>query len=125
MLRLIYLCMANESIDLSPVIDHLEFFSGCQAVTNAFSEQALTGVPFEVLNDSVAYDFLGTVGFANAICLVLKTKIGGSTNTAPVCSSWTWMNSGTACRSLAYPLGRQELPSIASANIMVSRTLVR
>lgn len=121
MLRLIYLCMSNASIDLSPVINHLELFAGRQAVTNAFSDHNLLAVPFELENDPVMFDFMGTVGYANAICLVLKIVMGGSANTAPVCSSWTFMNSGTAHRSLAYPLGNQDVQSVAVANMMVSR----
>ena len=124
LIRLIYMCMANGTADLSPAIYHLEFFSGMQAVTNAYLEQGVVAVPFEKLHDSQLYDLTGAQGFANAICLSLKLFLGGSCNTAPVCSSWTFMNSGTSRRSRSLPLGDVRIPSIRNANQMVSRMVL-
>ena len=43
---------------------------------------------------------------------------------APVCSTWTHMNSGTSGRCISNPLGRVDYASVAAANKMVSRVAI-
>ena len=38
-----------------------------------------------------------------------------------LCSSWVFMNAGTSLRSVLLPMGNTRLPSVQSANMMVSR----
>ena len=92
-----------------------------EAVTDSYLQEGLVAVPYEKLNDPWAYDLNGAAGFATAVVLCLKIVSGGSCNTAPVCSSWTYMNSGTAGRSISYPLGNEMYASVQDANKMVSR----
>lgn len=57
-----------------------------------------------------------------AMSLLFDAKAGATVHFATVCSSWVIINRGTSRRSVANPLGRQELPYIQRANIMASRS---
>ena len=42
----------------------------------------------------------------------------------PPCCTWVFLSRGTTRRDIAYPLGRQDLPSVAEANLVVSRLVM-
>eukprot|EP00969_Alexandrium_andersonii_P140741 6225839-Alexandrium_andersonii.AAC.1 len=68
--------------------------SGCQAVTDSFLEAGLPAVSFEKNNGRTMQDILHHIGFVYCTALALKLRDGGGSNTAPVCSSWVWVNRG-------------------------------
>ncbi len=52
MLRLVYYSF-KKGIDLTESLDHVELFSGCQSVVNAFLAAGCIAVPYEILHDEV------------------------------------------------------------------------
>ena len=52
--RLCYFCCRRVDFTKQVPLDHVEFFAGKQAVTNAFLDKCWVSVPFEKLNDPVA-----------------------------------------------------------------------
>jgi hypothetical protein len=44
--------------------------------------------------------------------------------TAPVCSTWVWMNRGTSQRTSDAPLGNTKISGVRLANLMVSRVIL-
>ncbi len=67
-------------------------------------------------------DMLSPEGYVHAVKLAMTTT--ENSMLAPVCSSWVWINSGTARRSSHNPLGDRTKSSVRSANRMVSRTIL-
>jgi hypothetical protein len=58
------------------------------------------------------------------LTLLLRLAPSGFHLTAPVCSSFTWINRYSSGRSTSSPLGNTTRPRIATANQMVTRTIL-
>lgn len=56
-----------------------------------------------------------------ALWAVLNVRPKGILFMAPVCSSWVFMNRGTARRDWAQPLGAAHLPHVSAGNLMTCR----
>ncbi len=102
-------------------INQVECFAGSKAVTLAARAAGRLAVSYERDDDPVLQDILTPAGFIFAVGLALKTEYGGIHVSAPVCSSWVFVNAATSGRSIAHPLGRAHLPYVAKANCMVAR----
>lgn len=63
-------------------------------------------------------------GYIMMLTLLLRLVPGGFHMTAPVCSSYTWINRASTGRSIENPLGDTTDPRISRANVMVSRTIL-
>jgi hypothetical protein len=116
--------MIMSKVECEPDLDWTEQFAGMKSVTNAMLSAGRVAVPFEMCDDVIVQNILHCIGFVYCMTLALKVRIGGGTNTAPVCSTWTWMNRFTSQRSTFRPLGAVHLKSVSSANEMVSRVLM-
>ena len=81
-------------------------------------------VPYDIRYNSWLHDLNEDAGLIFALALAAQVRDGGGGLAATVCSTWVYMNSGTAMRSKIKPLGRTSLPQIAAANKMVSRTVL-
>ena len=66
-----------------------------EAATHTALEAGKHAVSFELNDDPAGQDFVGDVGYANALHLGLSVELGGCSLLAPVCSSWVWINRGT------------------------------
>lgn len=95
-------------------ITSLESFAGQKAVTRAFIRAGHCAVSFEILDNPVM-DVLSPEGYALLVSLALRTGCGSFKLTAPVCSTWVWVNRGTSLRSWDRPLGDASKPSVQQA----------
>ncbi|CAK8999286.1 Putative rhamnose biosynthetic enzyme 1 [Durusdinium trenchii] len=110
-------------LDWSP-IDHLETFAGTQAVTIGDWQAGRKAVPFEINMDPSTMDILTDAGFANAVYYTLRTRVGGASLHAPVCSTWVFMSRGSTLRSKSQPLGRPDSLKVQEGNVMTARVMV-
>lgn len=78
---------------------------------------------FEICKDTTC-DMIGDEGFILAIQLLKRLRPSSLVHFAPVCSSWTWVNRGTAKRSRLDPLGDTSLAYVREANRMVARVVM-
>ena len=76
---------------------------------------------FVSLRMQVHQNILSVQGFIAAVQFVLQLEDGGGIFSAPVCSSWVWMNRSTSGRHSALPAGNDDHFYVRMANIMVSR----
>ena len=89
-------------IGFNPLLSHegavgfAEFFAGEKAATHAALEAGKHAVSFEINDDPAGQDFVGDLGYANALHLGTEVELGGCSLLAPVCSSWVWINRGTS-----------------------------
>eukprot|EP00971_Amphidinium_carterae_P043524 856384-Amphidinium_carterae.1 len=65
-------------------------------------------------------DFISARGFAAVLALTLRLRKSSVFFSAPVCSSWVWINRATNKRSCSSPLGDVSVESVAKGNKMVS-----
>ncbi len=107
-----------------PVVEHVEFFSGDAAVTLSHQNRGRIAVPYEKKRDAVRENMLTELGYNYAVELALRVEPGGAALLAPVCSSWVFMNQGTAGRNIANPLGNVWSSTVRSANCLVARTVL-
>jgi hypothetical protein len=122
--RLAFVVLMMKGLNHTQDVRHVEYFSGDQAVTNAFLERGEVAIPFDVKNDPVYQSLNSDMGFVAAIHYNLKIACGGGFLAAPVCSSWVWVNRATAGRSISQPLGKWRHPYVHRANIQVSRLVI-
>jgi hypothetical protein len=116
--------MIMSKVECEPDLDWTEQFAGMKSVTNAMLSAGRVAVPFEMCDEGIVQNIIHCIGFVYCMTLTLKVRIGGGTNTAPVCSTWTWMNRFTSQRTTFRPLGAVHLKSVSSANEMVSRVIM-
>jgi hypothetical protein len=105
-----------------PQLQFLELFAGRAAVTRACQERGLVACPYDITLEPVHHNFLGDLGFLQALLLVLQLEPGAGLHCATVCSTWTAVNSGTHRRSKASPLGETRHQSVRDGNLMATRT---
>jgi type IV secretory pathway TrbD component len=110
--------------DFDP-IKALEMFAGNHAVTTADLAAGFLAVAFEILLDPEGFDFMGDIGFCNAILLSLSLEPGGKGLAAPVCSSYSWMSRHTTGRRKHRPLGHRRFVKVVRANTMVARVILQ
>eukprot|EP00969_Alexandrium_andersonii_P021278 929209-Alexandrium_andersonii.AAC.1 len=96
-------------------------FSGRQSVTNARLAANKVAVPFDISRDVHYNDINNSCGFLHALHMLMKVRPGGAHFTAPVCSSWVFMNRSTSKRSATRPGGDTSSPSVSYSNKMVAR----
>lgn len=119
--RFAFLLATSSRLNLTRDCDHIEYFAGEMAVTEALREAGLTCIGYEVLRDPHMMDFMSPCGFLNACVLLLRVRSGGGMLAAPVCSTWVYMNRGTSRRSQANPHGDLSVAQVRQANCMVAR----
>ena len=56
--------------------------------------------------------------------LLMRMAVGGFHLTAPVCSTWVWINRGTSKRTFYDALGDPSVPGNRVANLMVTRVVL-
>ena len=103
----------------------LEFFSGFAAVTKAFRSAGFRSYGYEIqdhIDDQC--NWLSSVGFVHALCCAMQLEHCAFAMNAPVCSRWGWINRGTSGRTVCNPAGNAAAPSVANANVMVSRMVL-
>eukprot|EP00959_Pyramimonas_sp_CCMP1952_P241257 5042155-Pyramimonas_sp.AAC.1 len=83
--------------------------------------KGLTAVPYEKLNDATYQNLMHYAGFCYACLLLVKSRVGSGSNSAPVCSTWVWISRGTTKRRPWQPLGDPTIENVANANTMISR----
>ena len=93
-----------------------EGYAGAAAVTKAFRAD---GKPSMAMDKKYGdeFDVLTNVGFLTHVKVFLQTEV--ACVLAPVCSSFTLVNAGTAARSICRPLGNNQYDSVRTANMMV------
>jgi hypothetical protein len=123
-LSLLMQLILMQPLDHTEVIDFIETFAGCCSVTKAFAALGKLACPFEIQLDRVAGDIMSDLGLVHLLHMLARCVDGGMFWTAPVCSTWTWMNSGTSGRTSRRPLGRLDVQSVSVANEMVARVVL-
>ena len=118
--RLVFLALTSK-LNLARDIDHVEYFAGCMSVTQGVASLGRSCVGYEINRDKVFMNILGGLGFLNALLLLLRVRPGGGAFSAPVCSTWVYVNRGTSKRSQARPHGDEEREQVRLANCMVAR----
>ena len=117
--NLIWFCTQHGSHDDS--LDYIEFFSGVGNVQKAFAEHGHASVAFDTVNDAHRQDFLSRAGILTCVQWLRRLRCRGGTHWATVCSSWVWMNRGTARRHVDFPLGWEPRSDVVqAANRMVA-----
>ena len=124
LMALVALIMSQANMDHSQVVDWAEYFAGKKAVSRAMLNSGLLTLPFELLDNPVMQNIMSAMGFIYAMHIALRLKPGGGSNTAPVCSTWTWVNRYTSQRSEHRPLGSSTVASVLEANTMVARQML-
>jgi hypothetical protein len=102
-------------------LDGVEFFAGVKTWSGELQKRGLNVYSFEILDDKIHGDFLGDLGFINALGVILRCKPGAILHWATVCSSWVTINRGTSGRGVSNPLGNVDRLYVRDANTMVSR----
>ena len=125
-MQLVFLLHTRPWHSSMGMIDSLELFAGKQAYTNAVAADGRVGLALDkTFNEEDDFmNFLSARGFALAMSLSLKLKVGAQTVSAPVCSTWVWMCRGTTKRTKLIPLGNQALKCVSDGNTMVSRLML-
>ena len=72
-------------------IDHFETFSGQQSVTMAEVEAGRRAIPYDIVNDADSQNILSARGMANALYHTACLIPGSGATTAPVCSTFVFM----------------------------------
>jgi len=118
-----------STLDLSPALGFVEFFSGKGMVSRAQMEAGKPTVSYEVMQGGrrcANMDIMSSIGFAWALCCILRLDVDSfccGILSAPVCSTWVWVSQGSTGRRPYRPLGWAHLPIIREANRMVVRVL--
>ena len=105
-------------------VDWVEYFAGQKAVSRSMLSANLVTLSFELLDNAVTQNLMHEAGMIYALYIALRVKDGGGSNTAPVCSTWVWVNRATSQRSVYRPLGSSSVPSVRLANTVVTRTML-
>ena len=117
--RILHVCPVEQRLT------HAEYFAGVKEVTAAHQRAGHVAASFELLDGhDESQNMLSNIGFVNACRMSCGVIDGGASTSAPVCSSFVFMNCATAKRNFCFPLGDEEVPSVAAANIMVARVLL-
>lgn len=118
------LVLQSPNFNSMPELDAVEYFAGMKAITTNYKKLGYNAASFELMDDPLNEDLLSAQGYSHAVALVLKTKWGGALWTAPVCSTWVWINRGTSERSWGAPLGDVTKKSVRDGNLMVHRMVL-
>ena len=116
----LYLSMPDGTF-AEPKYYHAEAFAGAKRVTQAFLDAGLPAVAMDS-KYGAEWDLNSDIGFVNTLKHLLQTSTASTL--APVCSSFTHMNSGTARRTFATPLGNMHQPSVRYANKLGNRCIL-
>lgn len=92
-----------------------------KALRNRMLERCCVGA---LVFANATEDMCSPQGFTLCVAMVMSLKSNGLLWLATVCSTWVFICLGTSQRTKLNPLGRQELPCVASANLMVSRSVL-
>ena len=113
------------STDPAPLIGFLETFAGKKEVTRALQRKfpKRPAVALDITYDRKACDYVSAYGYAISWWLLLSVTMGFIS--APVCSSFTWINRGTSKRSMAFPLGDRTVSSVVLGNTIVSNLMLQ
>ena len=121
LLLLVFLLMTH--VGPSARVSSVEFFAGQCAYSRAAQADGRSAIMMDRELGGTAHDILHPLGFCNHILTALKVQSPASAMLGPVCSTWVWINRATSKRSLVRPLGRQDLPSVKEANMLVARVV--
>ena len=106
-------------------LDAVELFAGMNEITRAAQRSGRTAMSYDRDYDQHGgMDFNSTIGFLHAVVLILRLGDGAQHTTAPVCSSYGFINSGTSGRSTWQPLGNIYVCSVKDGNTMVARQVL-
>ena len=124
-LRLIATLLVALGPDATQHLDALELFSGRAAVTTALREAGFRAYGYDIDNHiGDQCNWLSSIGFVHALCCAIQLEHGAFSMNAPVCSTWGWINRATSGRTVCFPAGNVAAPSVAHANVMVSRMVI-
>eukprot|EP00969_Alexandrium_andersonii_P158145 6988570-Alexandrium_andersonii.AAC.1 len=105
LMKLLALLMMSD-IPSEYIIDSLEYFAGEHEISKASTRHGRLAVPYDLRLDAEANNWMTAKGWLVALALSLALSFNGQATTAPVCSSWVWMNRSTSGRSRTRPLGQ-------------------
>ena len=99
-------------------LDVLELWSGVGSIVRARSRWSYNARGFDIRNSEYE-DITTPAGFKHAVNLVLQLVVGGLLWMAPVCSSFTFMNSSNCMRRPSNDhYGDTNYPSVIEGNLM-------
>ncbi|CAL1141155.1 unnamed protein product [Cladocopium goreaui] len=103
-------------------LDHLELFAGqCSVTRGEFQEGRTSSVAMDLDHNPETMNMLTNTGFVSALYHATCLRPGSGCLAAPVCSSFVYMNSGTARRSESNPYGQECYESVLSGNEEISQ----
>ena len=102
-------------------LDLLEICCGKGALFKSAKLLGLQAEGMDVTINPQQHNLLSTEGFLHAVKGVLRLRRNSLLWGGLPCSTWVWINRGTSQRSRSNPLGNRSIPSVASANELVSR----
>ena len=103
---LIMLLQRDPQIKLSQDLDLVEFFAGVGMVTNAWTEQGLKAVPYDISYDCVFQDLNSDQGFLQPLKMI--KPIGGSRGFA-VYAAYCLIGKGTVTKIIRRLLARIDI----------------
>ena len=117
LMRALMLCHGCIPHDLSVA----EMFSGIGHLVSFARASGLGALGFEILEDKVHQDFCGTLGFLQALLMMLRLEVQALVHWDTCCSNWVWMSRSGTGRHSVNPMGDPSNQKVQIANLMVSR----
>lgn len=105
-------------------VGFVEFMAGAMAVTLAQRVHGVLAIPYDIEYEPVLNDFNSKMGFLFALFCAIDLEMGAASLCGIVCSSFGFVNSGTAARCAFLPLGDISCAHVRSANKMVARMVI-
>ena len=85
---------------VSRTVDCLEVFCGTHELSNAFSNQGLEVLIYDIVLNPALNNIMSMIGLFLLVAAVLRVKAGGTAWWGIPCSPWVWLSRGSTGRSL-------------------------
>ena len=114
----------NTLLQIPRDLDMVDMFAGEAALSRTFKSHGFFAAEYDVKHDNMC-NILSYVGFAIAIVLTLRLRIGGLLFAGWSCSSFSWMSLSVTkrCAENGY-WGDLTQPSVITGNEILHRTLL-
>lgn len=104
-------------------LDFVELFSGEGHLASAMEAEGMSVARFEIKYNPDD-NMLTTAGWLRALRLICRLRHGALLWAGIPCSSFVFLNRGTSHRTAQHPCGDEAVPSVKSANVIVSRVIL-
>ena len=105
LLLLLVVQLLFQNLDCSQNLDGLENFAGVAVLKRVLQTRGLRATALDIIRDPIMHNINEEAGFLHALHMLLCLKDAAVHLTAPVCTSWVFLNCATSGRRLLRPLG--------------------